>query len=730
MAGPLFERDLGRPGPERILAAPVHDRDELCELLDRVIGNGVPFGGLSVAKLVELSKAVKKAESPSTSDRVQKLDKRKKQFSGRNSLAQWVGVRLMAVGVIRGEAYRKAEHLINFARLAAETPDAHIPEIPTRREVLSTKLLDQAAEWIALTKETEGSIANRLLDPIELAVNGLILAADPPKGEDSLCYDPTIPLALLDILESLRYKESGEVFQRWLTDKLTSATEAPPAEDFLFGLINFTTFLDSSSHREMWRPKKDVPGRQAEILRQPFRALLNSVENSRQKMYGVRGGNGLVGRLFQMEKLLLLRYGEVYRGTYQTSLYADSVGALVPTAEDFAQLALLAVERGLLDKKTPEVIADALVKTVEAVGLPDVQPLIRILGTQPEVRDAVVARCEKAGLIASKGQVERKLDEIRSNPWLDMGDEDMDLVFPCNTGKATIVLYTGTYGPGHKGHMGSAVGILSYFDFLTRKNGQDKPHQYQLLTVPAPDMSLVPQYKKDPAKMGPEEARIASLLLQLPRDPRVHITRDLQPSDALAAGSTAGRSFSIEHKVKGKISIDLERAGRVANFSVDVRFAFGADELGFTQDHPRKLAKEQTEKIMHPNGIVFGRRGYFLAILRNWNDIVKRTGVRTGLFTPSAAYASSSIVEEIAETGHTKAVDAAAEPLVVSYWNPQAVENRRRNPRPPRFTSVSKVNGWLEGYLEGLLTGSRSIYIPGPELSPRRGPSPVGGVFS
>lgn len=672
--------------------------------LRNIVERGIPLSGiegrtLGHMQLTALLARIEKATPQSVNPRVEKLQR----IIHGNPWARWLGARIKEVRELgisgRTDCYRSAETMLRRLPTAAKTPPEFIPKPAPKEEILTEMALDNAREFIELS-ERPNSVASQLMDPIGLVARGLLISPKPTDSKEALNYDFTVPAALLEILKALKHPESEGVFKNWiLAYFLKGESDAKSVMRFLQALVNFASFLDSPTHLELWAPPATSVQRESEVLYQPFHSLLSSVEYARHQLFRGQGKRNslIVWELEKLEALIRLRYAEVYRGLHWTSLHTISQTALIPTPEAFSQLATSIIKTHLDSHKKHVETATSLVKLAESVGVSDMGPLISDLEKQPELQRAFIAEARRAGLIYSPEAPLEALRVLEENPWEDAADIDFSKIIKKGITNLEVYVFTGTFGPFTKGHKDLIERLLAHIDSLSPNVDEgERISQRIVLIIPVTDVSSIPKYKKRPAEIGPLEARVGSILLQFATyvDPKkVFITTRLQPDPAVAR-SLEGRVWDISHRLLGKISSDLGKVGRAADFRREIRFAMGPDELEWVGEHRRIAPRtRQRQKVTEPGGIMVVRRGWLLAVLRDYPAISRETGIETVVLTPGTPHSGSSmVIKELAGTGNTQAVTAAAKKFVRAHWGPEAIRSRQDNmPPSPYIPSVGEI---------------------------------------
>lgn len=594
----------------------------------------------------------------------------------------------------KSELYPAAVSLLTQLPFLTQTPLEFVPKPAPKEEVLTEKALEDAMTDIELS-DTPNSVANQLQKPLRLGANGLIVNLKPTRRAESFNYDFTVPSSLLEILKSLKHRESEETLRKWLFNKCFSQ-ESEEAISFFEALVNFSGFLDSATHLQLYKVPKVAGRKRPEILLQPFRSLLNSVRYVHTELYRVDTKQPILTRLRAIENLIQIRYAEVYGGAYQTSLYTFSPEALTPHPETFAELALSMVEAHIPNGQNAAESAAALIKLAESMKVDNLRPLIEKLGFRPELQKVLIEKAKKAGFIDDPETVLKALKSLKREAWVDAGETNFAEIIKPETTDLEIFVFTGTFGPFTKGHKDLLEKLVSYIESLPEKeklNGDEKIFQRIILIIPITETSRISQYKKPPSQIGPIETRVSSILLQITGefDPRkVLITTMLQPDPARTRSLEGSVSDTIR-KLERKIIDDFDRAGWATEFERTIRYVYGPDEIQW-KGSPRKITANQRRKVTQDGGVVVGRRGWLAALIRNHQDLSKMTGVETIILTPGTSHSGSTrLVGEIAESGNTRAVTAAARDYVLCHWSPEAIERRAQKYQSKNLSSLLQI---------------------------------------
>lgn len=612
----------------------------------------------------------------------QRLPKIQRIAPQRVATVRWVAARFKELDLVKGipsrRLYPAAYTFMDQLVLAEITPLEYLKPTP-KEKILREDALLNALAHIDLSIYPD-SVASQLRNLPRMTVFGVVVAPNHPveKGFEFNYDFAVLRLALFDILEPLKHPESEEVFKNWLLIQFSrTEADAQATIALLKVLADVAAWMDPPTQRGLWQPPVSIPGREPEILLQPFYSLTNGVDYVRQQIRRTSPHHVIVQALDRIKDLIRLRC-QVYTNVYRTSLVTAGLGALTPAPENFAQLATLVTQNGSADPKST---AKTWVGLAESTGLTSIEPLITRLKTQPELQLALIAEAKRAGFIDSVEPMREAIEALRTRPWVDAAQKQFDQIIRKDITHLEIYAYPGSFAPFTKGHKAVVVATNAYMDSLPEEEGE-KLTQRKLLLIPTTDTSNIPAYTKDVATLGPQAARLGSMLLHLHDfDPdRVLITTDSQP-DPPAVRSAQGRAIATINKLSAKIYADLERAGRTPEFEIVIRLVMGADELAWEGERPNlRLAPRanQPNKVRRPGGVLVVRHDYVLPVLQNHQALLQETGIETTIIPNTPPYSSSGVRQEIAETGRTRSVDAAAEPLVIRYWNPEAIDRRQR----------------------------------------------------
>lgn len=706
----------------------------------------------------ELRKNCKGPDKVKSSKHFEKLKAKYGESKGR---VRWLGGKLRSIGdlskkknsEIEGLAARALPAIRLYGEHVADTPDDWFPEeVTPPQEILHVNLLNETMESIVLS-DNEKSIAAALCDPVELAVNGVLIKTHPANEDEQRNYGFTLPKQLLEIIHTFRHIESFNVLQSWLIngcykkgktgEREVNTLGAENALKFLQILVNFTSFLDSKTHLELYAPPK-VDGRdKEEFYINPFQGLRKCLGNIAYALSPHYKDTVLYEGFKELLATLELRYAEVYSGAKQSSLFTAEAQALIPRPRDFARSVVrLALSRDDVDKTALGIIRMAESSGVEditqvlellivhermtekiLVGLindeqskdiknflqtvpTDVDPILLLedrLGYQIKLRETLIREAEKAGFLEAPGILPLVKEEYDKNPWPDLMYVDWAEVIKPETTNIEFYAFTGTFGPFTTGHYYFADRILSEIKSLPEKE-DDRVYQRFLLVMPITDVASIAMYEKDPAKVGTliERTNSAALSLSLSGyDKNQVFIVTTQQSHPGKHKDTRDGVLSSTNVVFSKIVEGLDEVDRSAPLTPTTIFAFGADELEW-EGQPRRLAprEKQRRKVLVPRSIMVVRRGWLLATLRESDKIAANTGIEKVILTSTPETSSSEEIKQRARTGRTKRTRVAAQWYIDKHWSPQMIEQRRNLPHLNYTPMMRQVNRALISELD------------------------------
>ena len=656
---------------------------------------------LSRQDVVELLDRCRRPREHKSNLRLRKLSE---HYLGSEATVRWLGGKLRILPNLEGrrnpEIETLARRVLPAIRHSGEyiphTPESWYPEKPMPHEILSTNLLESAFENILLS--SPDSFANKLRDPIAFSIDGIAIKTRTGNEEEEINYGFTISTQLLEILHTLRHQESLPVLRDWLLGKCfigkdkekPNLTGAEGVMIFLQTLVNFTSFLDSKTHLELYEPPK-IPGRDGEFFIHPFHVLKQCLGDVAHQLYPHFKNTPLHNQYRELVTSMELRYGEVYSGAKQRSLFTADESALIPAPKDFAKLAVRIAE----ERTDYERTAKGLIKLAESVGLEDIKPLLELLGNKPELKKAVIREATLAGFIEDAGILREVLNELVEIPWKDIINVRWEEIVDPETTDIVFDILTGTFGPLTSGHVDAIQRELENINSAARQEG-NKVYQRFLLIMPIINPSNIASYEKDIAQVGTIIERVHSIILQLALTKidrkQVFIVTTSQSNPGRHRDTQEG-ARDARNRIVGQMTDSLSDADRSAGFDHAVRFVVGPDELTWT-DSPRKLASRelQRSKVLTPGGVVIVRRGWLLAILRNSKELGKYTGIDTVILTPGTPYTSSSAeIDNIKRTGKSRAARAAARWYLEKHWNNTAIENRNNLPELEYIPTLDQI---------------------------------------
>lgn len=632
-----------------------------------------------------------------------KIEKRRLQ--GVESFDVWLRGKLKKrLGdVSPGELVLISMSFRNRLILAARTPDAWKQQATDKNLILSETTLDKVKFLYDYSFETSNHpnpISRQLLDPIKFSTDGIVLKVVRDNDEEKrLNHGASIPELFLDVIKTLKYPESETVFTNWLIKQFSSSLEeAGHGIRFLQALVNLTAFLDSSTHRELWKPDTEVPGFDSDILSQPFQGLSNSVEHLCNFVADRYPGSPTLKFLEEIQNLIKIRYAEVYSGAYQHTLITTHEKALTPNPNHLPDLLVPLIDI-YSDRNNSTKTARALTRMAESLNVTDVNPLLKEIAHQfPDIEAPFATEAQRRGLLPYPQALAEVLNRLQENPWSDAASIDYAPLIDPATTNLEIYACTGTYAPFTKGHKDLIERLRTYINNLPVEDDRGrKRFQRFILIAPITSVRGLSGYTKDADQIGPTQLRLQSILLQISEfdQKQIFLTTGFQ-ADPADSKDLEGRISDIFYAWLGKIRQDLRSVGRTASFDSAKIYVVGPDEIEWEErgGRHREVAEgyKQRRKILQEQGIVIPRYGWYLTVLRNIEGLKKHTGIDTILLAPDPPIAgSSAAIKEIAETGTTRAVEPAALDFVVRQWSQAAIARRRNNPPETDITSIEEV---------------------------------------
>lgn len=627
-----------------------------------------------------------------------------KRNPGTDGLTRAVGSQVGRLGGCpKSDWATVAEHLIKMLPRAAATPREFLVE-PPKSELLTAHMLTEAACEVMRLAEDPNSIIAQLMDPIHFAAHGIAIDTRSKEDPRQANQDFLIFRHFVEILKTLKHKDSEAVLKEWLTGQLTGTGTAGKVNaevtlTFLDSLVTFTTlFLDPPSLLKIWGPPKTREERAPEILLQPFSALLGSLTSLEVTSHDPQ----IASTLLILGSLIKHRYGQVIQGKHPASMITARAEALIPAAEEFAELGILLTAKKLLlqPETSSSVIARALIKLADSVGIANIKPLLNQFSNIPDLYQSLELEAKTAGLIEWPTAFVEKIAELRRNPRQDAADLDYNERIKRGITDYVFYLQTGSYAPYTRGHDDGLNLAYAHLSSLPEQSEDGrKQFQREVLIAPITRHPNNPTYTKAAAQVGPQEIRVMTILLQA--DPRFLVSTALQP-DSDQVESTEQKVNATILELQSRVRASLRKAGRAAGFRLTARYIYGPDEISSYKDEHGELhispKQNQPTKIVEEGGIVVSREGWNLVLIENWELLSTETGTSTVIFAPVTPYTSSTrVIKEIAQHKTTRAVKATALPFVLEHYSESAIEERTRKPVPHRRRSVGKTN---EAFLE------------------------------
>lgn len=615
-------------------------------------------------------------------------------------------------GLTRAQLALATRIFLRDLALVHKTPEKYHEQKAPENEILNERLLIETLFYIELSGE--GSVAYQLENPIELARKGVTINLRAKNDTEEIIVGCKLPTVLLDVLKSLKYSDSEKVFKEWVLVQL-SKTEADTAQmlRFLRIFINFLSFLDSKTHMELWKPPAGIPDREEEFLVKAFNSIASCIGFARYHLSRVRANPNVVDELDELSELVKLRFGEVFSGNHQTSLYTASVKALKPSNEDFAKFANLHLKR--VDPSDDKAkVASGLVTLAESIGIDDISPLIKMLFKQQDLHNLLVAEAEKTGLIKDPHATFKLWRKLLKEPWIDAALVKWgDLIKP-STKHFIVEVLTGTFGPLTEGHASLAMIKSEEFESLPKFDNEGGEIQRILLIVPMMDPSSNPEYRKIPSRIGSLYERVASIIGGLSAagvDRKlVFVTTLLQP-DPRIAQSLEDRVDDTINVLQNRITLELRRVRGLANVSISFNYTFGPDSIKWKKPEEMSLLpkEDQSKRVRKIGGSTVVRRNYLYTVLANLNQLKEQTGLSFVTLTPGTPYSSSTeAIKDLERYGESRFVAPGMQFFFVKHWNPDALRDKYNLPKATSYPTVDQAYSDLILEIENYLGSNQA----------------------
>jgi len=676
----------------------------IAALQDAVKGEKpIPFGYVELypgkgGELEKLLEIVERWPTKLVEERMKTI--RSTMPQGENVFVRWVGAQLLKLDpirkLVRGKPHKDPAQRVpgltkpQFHKLLTtfcedlhaelRTPTAWVEPAPPG-EVLLEKTLEDALTIMGLCDEP-GNVVTQLTNTLALCLYGLRTSTEIPTNIYKPNHDLTIPKSLLDILNTLKYKESEYVFYSWLDTKISTSKEnAQAATVFLKAIIGTTIGQDVESLTDLWKPPTAIKGREAEILFQPFIALRNSIAKLQISLRKQAWAQDLELELKLVERQLKQRYGEVFSYAYRTSLVTADKKSLVPRPEDFAQFAALSIHEaenaGLSDRE----IAKALVKAAESARIDNIGPLTNLIITYfPHLVRDIGREAMRAGLIPFPHAARYAAEKLRINPWKDIADVDLSKVVKPGVRIFRIYFFPGSFAPWTKGHEDLVWCGNAHLKSLPQTTSDGKPIQRAIIILPIVRTQNVEGYEKSTAHVGPIRIRTGSILLgsgyEFDRS-EVMMTTALQPDPTKTDMSQ--RMVITANNIQAQLWNDLNKAGRDPDVELECYQLMGPEECVW-ENGGRDLAprERQPERVTRPGAILVSRPGSTHTTIRNFQAISRHTGIETVIITAGTYSGSSAVRKELAEGTKPHALKETSLPYAIQHWGKEAVGGRER----------------------------------------------------
>lgn len=647
--------------------------------LNHLISRGVPLQGIdgqdwNLQNLKDLKSRLDVVDESSASDRIHKMEESLPE--GINPLARFMATRLANIKPCRrARMYAVAIAFMEKLPVASRTRPEDKPEPAPPEAILNKNLLDETLTYVNASESD--SVAAQLSDPLIIAAHGVSFRTDMKNGDHEINYGFTIPTQLLKILEAIRHEESNNIFKDWLVGHCTTEAGVYEALAFLKVLINFTSFLDSGTHLELFGSKS--PGREKEVVNNPFIAIRDAIVSLGRALHQRYGNHPVRGEFRELIDIFELRYGEVYNSPRRASLFTAHEQALATPPKDFATLAFH-ISR---DRKDFTLVADALLKFAEASGVSDIGPLLTQFSQNPQLYNELVREGKRVGYLDDHEVLHDAYNSLVSSPWEDAADIDFSTIIRDGVTRVRFHLLTGTYGPMTRGHVGAIESLMYDIDSRPKKN--DDSVQDLILVIPAPDVGSIQDYGKSVSRVGTLEQRVWTMFTHLASTrydrTKIFITTSLQP-DPSTHKSSESRAQETCNRLVSQIIDNMRKAKRAAGFMPEFVYLFGTDEIKLG-GNPKTLAprSEQKWKINTPGSTAIIRSGQIADIMKCASEIKHNTGISSLIFTPHTLLISSSVAQaEIGSNRIPRSVAPAAQTYVSDFYSAEAKRTREEKP--------------------------------------------------
>lgn len=671
--------------------------DKLVQFLDERAFSGRPLKiGTFVIPGPEVTKLRDACQKPSREQIEEDVATNRKRRPHKDPHAWWLGGKLRNLPCCNKLEKRVAvpdiaDQLLVIALhpKRKDTPSEWYSQPAPPTEILSTKTLDEVLANIILSEPD--SIAAQLIDPIELSLTGVAVKIKLIDVQNQVNYGGIVPQQLLDTLKTLKHEESEVILSEWVVRQCKNENSARDALGFLKVLINFTSFLDSQTHLDLYKPPT-VLGRDKEFIFHTFFSLRRCIRDIALRLHSAYKNTDIRDGFVELAATLELRYGEVYSEAHQTSIFTAKEEALIPKPGDFATLAARLVR----EREDFYRAAKGLVKMAESIGIRDVNPLVSNLKEYPELQDAFVEEAKACGLIADSEATRKLYDRFSEEEWLDAGEHDYAKILLPDTYRMEVDVLTGTFGPCTRGHRDLIEIRLEHMKTLPQCDEQGRPIYRMILIVPMLDASGILDYPKVPSRVGRIDERISSICLELTAgriDKRkVMVTTLLQP-DPMIPLSLEDRVEETINVLRSKVVTDLRKAQRRAVVQIYNKYLFGSDGIKLdTKTGKLQTIAQQPGRVKEDGGTAIVRRGQLLQYLAILSQLQKETGLENIILTPGTPFSSSTAaINELHSMGSSDHISPGWLFYFKRHWNVEAERARRDLVRPTHYTSVNQI---------------------------------------
>lgn len=695
------ERQLSYTERQRQLPEkrPVTTFDELMTLVAQaaVTRAKMPTLGLGADDFQELDRQLQALNPDFVKQRLDRFKLNLPRFM--DPFKRFMGGQLWQTKALRGlnrpQLGLATEIFLRDLPLVLKTHEKLHPEPAPSHEVLSQRLLVDALFFIELSED--GSVAHQLEDPIELARKGVTINLRTKNDVEDIISGYKLPSQFLEILRTLKYGESETVLKEWILVQMSKTEEdATQTLRFLRTFVNFISFLDTMTHMQLWKTPEGVPAKEEEFLLRAFDSIANSIGYAKHHLARGRADSKILDEMDELTTLVKLRFGEVFSGTYQTTLYTASKAALTPSSEDFAKFAALHLKRVSQDRDKQKV-ASGLVNLAESIGIENIEPLLRVLDVQPELKTFFLNEALASGLIKDPKAVLKLRQKLKSEPWTDAALVKWAEVIQQETRTVVVDVLTGTFGPKTIGHTNLVKIRSEILGSLPKHDSEGRGIQRIILVVPMMDSVSNPEYQKIPSRVGNLKERVGSIIGALAAGgvdrQRVFVTTLLQP-DPNIPQSLEDRVEHTINVLRARIVESIGKTRGLANVQVLFNYTFGPDSIKW--EKPAELTvlpgENQPERVRQLGCSTVVRRNYLYNVLANLRELRQHTGLEHVTLTPGTPYSSSTeAIKDLHFKGFSNFVAPGMQFYFAKHWGHEAINKRRSEPKRSHYERVDEV---------------------------------------